>query len=98
MVFHTNLTFTDHKLSDSQIEVIPAMVSSTPKPVNDYRPRLANETERKKILDLVQKHSKNVTINAWHFLIPKDLLNYLINNIITTKFWSVYIMNITNRI
>lgn len=62
MVFHTDLTFTDHKLTDSKIEVIPAMVSSTPKPINDYRPRLATAEEKQKILKLVQSHSKNVTI------------------------------------
>ena len=63
MVFHTDLTFTNKKLTDSKIEVIPAMLSSTPKPINDYKPRLAEGEEKQKILDLVQAHSKNVTIN-----------------------------------
>ena len=63
MVFHTDLTFTNNQLTDSKIEVIPALVSSTPKPINDYRPMKAEGEEAQKILDQIQQHSKNVTIN-----------------------------------
>ncbi len=64
MVFHADLTFKDKQLTSSKIKVIPAMVSSTPKPINDYKPRLAEGEEKTKILNQVQEHSKNVTITS----------------------------------
>lgn len=62
-LFHIDFYYSGKEIVDSKIVIVPARVSSEEKPNNDFRPTIVDGAEKQKILDQIQKYSKNVTVN-----------------------------------
>lgn len=61
-IFHVDLTYEDNTLADTKIEVIPVYISSTGTKWNNYKPIILEGDEKQRVLQKIQKYSKNISI------------------------------------